>query len=85
MGLIEEDQVLYKVYARDAPASLGGEEQLIAEIVLKSKLVTSLWGDKHLFFRHQRHDDDFRYRPEWMAETAAFLMNEGEEKKIHPF
>ena len=53
--------------------------------MLKSQLVTSLWGDKHLFFRHQRQDDDFRYRPEWMAETAAFLMNEGEEKKIHSF
>jgi len=55
--------------------------------VLKSELVTSLWGDKHLFFRHQRHDDDFRLRPEWMDATPAFFLNEssGEVKQLHPF
>jgi hypothetical protein len=37
-----------------------------------------------MFFRHQRHDDDFRYHPEWMTETPAFFMNEAEELKLHP-
>jgi len=45
LRLVENGSVLYKVYAKDAPESLGGQEQLIAEIVLKSELVTSLWGD----------------------------------------
>ena len=57
---------------------------MIAEIVLNSELVTSLWGDKNMFFRHQRHDDDFRYHPEWMTETPAFFMTEAEELKLHP-
>ena len=37
--------LLYKVYAMDKPSSLGGEEQLIALIILKSELKESLWGD----------------------------------------
>jgi len=77
--------LLYRVYAKDKPTSLGGQDQLIAEIVLKSELVTSLWGDKNMFFRHQRPDDDFRYHPDWMYETPAFFMNEGEELKLHPY
>ena len=28
-------------------------------------MVTSNWGDEHMFFRHQRMDDDLKYKPEW--------------------
>jgi len=49
---IVEGTILYKVYAKDAPTSLGGQELLIGEIVLRSDLVTSKWGDEHMFFRH---------------------------------
>jgi len=49
---IAEGTTLYKVYAKDAPTSLGGQELLIGEIVLRSELKTSKWGDEHMFFRH---------------------------------
>jgi len=50
--MIEKGTVLYFVYAMNMPKSLGGEEQLIGAIITTSELTTSLWGDKHLFFRH---------------------------------
>ena len=78
--------VLYTVYAMNAPATLGGVETMIGEIVSKSRLTTSHWGDTHMYFRHQRHDDDFRYKPEWMTETThgTFVMD-GETVKLQPF
>lgn len=52
LKMIEKGTVLYFVYAMNMPKSLGGEEQLIGAIITTSELTTSLWGDKHLFFRH---------------------------------
>lgn len=49
---IEPNTTLYTVWARDKPASLGGEEKAIALIITRSELRTSLWGDKHMYFRH---------------------------------
>ena len=62
---IPSGTTLYKVYAMDAPAELGGSETYIADLVLTSALTTSKWGDEHLFFRHQVMDDDISLRPEW--------------------
>ena len=45
----------WQVYALDKPADLGGEEEMIAELVLTSNLTTSRWGDTSLFFRHQEY------------------------------
>jgi len=56
---------LYKVYAKDGPTELGGTETHIANLVLTSSLTTSMWGDKHLFFRHQNMADDVDLKPEW--------------------
>lgn len=56
---------LYKVYAMDKPAELGGKETQIANIVLSSELMTSTWADKSLFFRHQNVQDDVSLKPEW--------------------
>ena len=33
--------------------------------MLTSEMTTSLWGDKHMFFRHQMMDDDVAIFPEW--------------------
>ena len=52
MKSIPEDMAIYKVFAMDKPEELGGQEMHIANIVLKSKLETSLWGDKYMYFRH---------------------------------
>ena len=32
-------------------------------------MVTSYWGDEHMFFRHQKMDDDLKLRPEWEPYT----------------
>jgi len=78
--------VLYTVFALDKPSSLGGTEMEIGEIVLRSQMQTSMWGDKHMYFRHQKHDDDFRYHPEWMNEpTHGTFVMEGENVKLHPY
>ena len=52
LSAIERGTVLYFIYAMDMPKSLGGTEQLIGAIITTSELTTSLWGDKHMFFRH---------------------------------
>lgn len=65
LATIPAGSVLYDVYAMNQPAELGGKETLIGSIVLKTVLTTSNWGDEHMYFRHQRMDDDFVYKPEW--------------------
>jgi len=51
------------VYAWTAPESLSGKRVKIAEIVLKSKLHTSVTGDQRLFFQHKRIRHDRKYWP----------------------
>merc|ERR1712080_528322 len=65
LATIPVGSLLYQVYALDAPEELGGKEKRIADLVLTSKLVTSKWGDEHLFFRHQDMAEDLRLRPAW--------------------
>jgi len=82
---IPEGTVLYTVYARDRPSTLGGVETAIGEIVSRSQLKRSMWGDTHMYFRHQKHDDDFRYHPEWMNQpTHGTFTMDGENVKLHP-
>ena len=78
--------MLYKVWALDKPLSLGGEEELIAEIVLNSMLNTSLWADKKMYFRHTRFDDDCRYHPEWVVpDEVNTLLIPFEQLQIQPY
>ena len=53
-------------------------------MMLESTLLTSMWGDKNMFFRHQRQDDDLRYHPEWI-EFAPVHLDEKEENLLQPF
>jgi len=62
---IPKGSTLYEVWAMDQPTELGGTEQHIADLVLVSDMVTSLWGDQHLFFRHQDMAEDVEIYPEW--------------------
>merc|ERR1719474_915983 len=50
---IPNGSTLYKVYAMNAPAEMGGTETYIADLVMTTELTTSHWGDRRLFFRHQ--------------------------------
>ena len=56
---------VYDIYAWDAPEELGGTETLIGAFVLASQATPSMWGDDHLFYRHQRMDEDLAIHPEW--------------------
>lgn len=69
---ISEGTNLFKVYAMDQPEELGGTEQYIADFVLRSSPTTTNWGDEHMYFRHQRMDDDLAIRPEWEPYTPKY-------------
>merc|ERR1711970_383676 len=69
---IPKGSTLYEVYAMDQPEELGGTEKHIANLVLESEMTTSMWGDKHLYFRHQDMWDDIDLIPEWYDYTDTF-------------
>ena len=63
---------VYDVFAFDKPEEMGGTEKMIGEVVLTSNVITSKWGDKKLFFRHQDMAEDLQHRPEWSKHTPVF-------------
>merc|ERR1712059_90240 len=69
---IPQGTTLYQVFALDQPEELGGTEEHIADLVLVSQMVTSLWGDSKLFFRHQDMMEDLRLKPDWNSYTPTF-------------
>jgi len=69
---IPSGSTLYQVWAWDHPQEMGGTEAHIADLVLSSEITTSLWGDQHLYFRHQDMWDDIDIIPEWADYTATF-------------
>jgi len=71
---IPSGSVLYQVFALDEPEKLGGKEKRIADLVLTSEMVTSKWGDQHLFIRHQDMAEDLRLRPEWNKYTPQYSI-----------
>lgn len=66
---IPAGSVLFDIYALDQPTELGGTETKIGQLKTESTMVTSFWGDEHMFFRHQRMEDDLELRPEWEPYT----------------
>ena len=69
---IQNGTTLYQIFALDKPAEMGGTEMQIGDLVTVSKMVTSRWGDKQLFFRHQDMLEDLNIRPEWKDFTESF-------------
>ena len=63
---------LWDIYAMDKPVELGGTEMKIGQMILNSQLTTSNWGDEHMYFRHERMEDDLALRPEWEPYTPHF-------------
>lgn len=72
LATLPADSALWHVYALDKPVELGGQEQQIGDLVLRSKMTTSKWGDQHLFFRHQNMIEDLAIHPEWEEYTESF-------------
>ena len=62
---VPENSPMYDVVALTAPEEQGGKFVTIGKLVLDGKFTTSKWGDEHLFFRHQRQDEDNKLKPDW--------------------
>ena len=60
---LEPGSTVYEVYALTAPEDLGGTHVKIADIKLKTRLVTSKFADKTLYFRHVGVNYDYPYWP----------------------
>lgn len=71
---IAPGSLLFKIYATDLPTELGGKESLIGEMRTVTNMVTSQWGDEHMFFRHQLMDDDLKLKPEWEPYTPNYKV-----------
>jgi len=69
---IPAGSTLYEVWAMDQPTELGGVEIHIADLVLVSDMITSLWGDSNLFFRHQDMVEDVAINPDWKDYLDTF-------------
>jgi len=69
---IPSGSVLYDIFAMDKPEELGGSEKKIGQLKTVSELTSSKWGDEHLYFRHERMDDDLALRPEWEPYTPKY-------------
>jgi len=75
-------ETLYDVFAQAEP---GEEFSKIGKLVLGSRLVTSLWGDNHMYFRHQRLDDDLReYRSDWTDSYPQSFLDDTEFDRVRP-
>lgn len=70
--MVPADSTLFKLYAMDKPAQLGGQESYIGDLILEGTLTSSKWADENLFFRHQKMDDDLAIKPEWKPYVAKW-------------
>eukprot|EP00591_Stephanopyxis_turris_P006641 CAMPEP_0195512592 /NCGR_PEP_ID=MMETSP0794_2-20130614/4505_1 /TAXON_ID=515487 /ORGANISM="Stephanopyxis turris, Strain CCMP 815" /LENGTH=398 /DNA_ID=CAMNT_0040640415 /DNA_START=112 /DNA_END=1309 /DNA_ORIENTATION=+ len=64
LSQIPAGTVLYTVFGRDSPAACNWSE--LGNIVTKSEIIPSSFGDFELFFRHQPMEDDLKIHPEWV-------------------
>jgi len=60
---------IFNVYTYASPkAEKAGEKVLLGKLSTTSPCYQSLFGDEHLFFRHQRMEEDFALMPDWIDE-----------------
>ena len=69
---VPQGTTLYQIWALDKPVELGGVETHIGDLVLTSVMSSSVWGDQHLFFRHQDMHEDVDMFPEWADYLDTF-------------
>ena len=51
------------------------EPVTIGKLILKTKFIESSYCDDHLFFKHQRYEEDFVLRPAWGC-PAWYVLNQ---------
>jgi len=63
---------LFDVYTYSSPmAKKQGKREKFGTLTTTSQCVQSLYGDEKLFFRHQRMEEDFALRPEWIPISTS--------------
>jgi len=63
---------LFDVYTYSSPsAKQRGTLEKLGMLTTTSECVTSLFGDNKLFFCHQRMEEDFSLRPEWVQAATS--------------
>jgi len=75
---IPSGTLLYNVFARASPSA---SKVFLAKLISKTPQTTSLFGDTKLFFRHQRMEEDFMMRPDWVYKIDMPLCDESVDKK----
>lgn len=69
---IPSGTTLFDVMAWDSPPQIGGKQWNIGSIQMTGPLITSKWGDRELFFRHQKLDEDLKLRSNWRPYLEQF-------------
>ena len=74
---IPENTVLYDIYAITEPQSisLNLPPEHLGEIITTSSMIQSF--DDGIFFKHQRREEDYDLRPEWLSQLTPTHNNIG--------
>jgi hypothetical protein len=63
---------LFDVYTHSSPtAKKQGKREKLGTLTTTSQCEQSAYGDTTLFFRHQRMEEDFALRPEWISSATG--------------
>lgn len=66
---------LYDVFAYDSPkARASNTKTKLGTLKTTSRCTRSLFGDKKLHFQHQRVEEDFELRKEWLQDIRPWAM-----------
>lgn len=65
-GCIPPGTLLFNFWCMEKPEAMGGEFIHIGKIITTSDMVTSMYGDTKLFFRHVRFEEDLEQKPDWL-------------------
>ena len=69
---------LVKVWSNPWEKESGAQPTTIGRIILKTNFIESSYSDDHLFFKHQRYEEDFVLRPSWGCPAWYALNSNGE-------
>jgi len=63
---------IWNVYTYASPKDrIAGNKKFLGEMTTIEQCHPSLFGDEHMFFRHQRMEEDFALVPEWIPQMAG--------------
>jgi hypothetical protein len=68
LSQIQDGTHLFNVYTKASPTA---DKKFLGTLKTASQCEKSVFGDEHLFFRHQRMEEDFVKKPEWVDDVTA--------------